>query len=326
MTADTGLTANAISKRLARLKEKIESSPAFGEASGQVRNHPTTGKSTVPIKRKANTVSKQEKRESLAPKSEGHADVSVKEEAAPEAEVPKRKTRGRQIDFNAMFHDDPPAPRSIEDSEDDYMLDDAVAKEEGDDVELNSGDDAKPAAKRRKKDTSSVAKAPANPTPMSRVDGKKTTITSPRKAAPVSTATAKCAIHSSQKLVPSIEKSPPLPPTPQTGNAKRFAPQTDGDIDLKSFQPGTFIALPPKRQQPVSPIMSTAPSTLPESYVTAGARSMALSLASSQDSAGKLLQRDLDKPDTVRPEDSVSMVGREHTPPSPGKLLTRTPS
>ncbi|EXJ78597.1 hypothetical protein A1O1_08998 [Capronia coronata CBS 617.96] len=342
LAALTGLTVGAATKRYARLKEKIETSIAASAGAVQspkaAPKKSTTSKGTAARQRKAKAVSGQDMSAASIAGKDNESDVAVKDEADVEPTVPKRQTRGRKIDYNTMFGDDVSAPGSGDDSEDDFALDDIRAKEEEheDDLEMDSDANVKRSAKRVKTSmqtpTKASAKDPATPKAQRQSTGKKPTGAAARQATSVTEATAKCSIYSPDKPLPSIEKSPPPARAsgsgngigvgaglgPRVGSAKRRAPLND-DFDLKSLQPGTFIPFPAKRQQPLSPIMSCAPST----FVTAGSRGMSPSAASSQDSAGEMLQRELDEVDIIRPEDSVSMVGRgrdlESTPVSPGQ-------
>ncbi|EXJ84330.1 hypothetical protein A1O3_04997 [Capronia epimyces CBS 606.96] len=312
VAAETGLTVGAANKRYQRLREKIERSAAFGTASSQnpeqTPRKPTTTKGNASLKRKADLVKDEELPKASTSIKKEPQDEPAEEEAVIENTVSKRQTRGRRLNYNTSgtFDVDSSRPGSVEDSEDDFKPDGAEIKQEEDedDLELVS-DGAKPASKRVKRNAGASTEASASPKSKSRNSGKKSTIRTPRKSLVVSEATAKCTMQSQNKPLPSIEYSPSATHTPE--GDKRYA-GLDGDIELKSLQPGTLITLPPKRQAPVWPIMSAGPS--------AGARSLS---ASSQDSAGKMLQRELDEADMIRPEDSISMVGRKDTPPSPNQ-------
>ncbi|KAJ9613049.1 hypothetical protein H2200_002990 [Cladophialophora chaetospira] len=338
VAAATGSSKGACAMRYKRLVDKIEANTGVGAAHTATGTSATTQSNAAKDKKKSTTPRKRKATDVKDKDTDDNAPMPPQVDGA--SDLPPRRTRGKRVNYGVvagypggtLTTDDELSLTSFDDSDDDFVFKPTTVKSEDEDDSLfgaEIGD--KPDVKRFKKSQSSsmsdrttltpvaAAKtrdvAPVTPPSSVRKHGNDITqkTTSPKNATefsskiPVSSKPkVKSTMHPSQQPLPSIEFSPPSTPTHAKKKQSVTASESDFDIDIKSLRPGTVLEFPVKRQSRVSSVSSTTPKRFSTPITIAS------SVSSSHDSAGKALKQNLAdhaEQNEIRPEDSVSNIG-----------------
>ncbi len=341
-----GSSKGAVAMRYARLKKRIEQET--GTAAGnQVTGTGSAQRSKATKATKESAGSRNLKRK--APDAEEEDDEDNSKASLPQVDgaddeiCPGRQTRGNKVNYDLdavygddVFTSDEESSLSSWEGDLDSVFGGTSLKHEDEDDSSNAETDTKPQVKRLKHSSSSAFDRQTTPTPkpaaaqrehvpitppssVSKLENKVTRKTAapktakempPKMSVPFK-ANIRSTMHPSQRLLPSIESSPPLSPTPALATKKQQSvASTDDDTDVKNLKPGTILYFPAKRQMPVS--TSTSYTSFPEPERFSTPITIASSTSSSHDSAGKMLKGNLEEhvqQMELRPEDSVSNIG-----------------
>ncbi|KIX08423.1 uncharacterized protein Z518_03079 [Rhinocladiella mackenziei CBS 650.93] len=298
LTIATGLNVGAARKRFSRLKDKIESSTAFGASLGpgntQVLNSKNVNKGNGLHKRKAEAMSDTNAPDLVKSGSNGEEPVAV---------VSKRQSRGRKLDLSVFDDPEDSQHESLEDSDREYLISAAVKSEVDDDADFESEEGVKSAVKRMK----NVVRDKDTPTPTEKMSKHAMKKTVPPKPVMAPKSKAKSGLLPCDEPLSSIESSLPLVPVSGVSSNNQNNAEAASDIDLGSLQPGTLISFPAKNLQQASASMSSA---LQERDTVVSSQSI-LTLSATSESTDQ---------DGIHPEDSVFMA-RSHgvIAPPPGK-------
>ncbi|EXJ75017.1 uncharacterized protein A1O5_01713 [Cladophialophora psammophila CBS 110553] len=334
----TGSTRGAVEMRWRRLKKKIDGdttpsqpatpksiqpSPAPNASQGKKKNGGIR-------KRKMDAVDDEDDvHDAGPPQVDGHVDVKT-----PSS---RRRTRGKKLKYDIRFclsKDEDSTTITSAESDEDYVADAEAIKSEDDELYmLDSGDDLKPKAKRNRKSRPLPPKAHLAPTTtvagrlyignlpyatQAKTAGQKAPPPNNadelgQKSLPVAEVKTTCSMHPSDRPLPSIEHSPPN--TPLSGDFT-FNEQGGADagsgVSVESLKSEAFLT--PSSEDPAQVSNGTVDRMLCKqdpscSVVSATPTLSAITISTTVDSAGRLLQQGLTDHVEIRPEDSISNIG-----------------
>jgi hypothetical protein len=308
------VSKGAAAKRFSRLKKKIEAgSPLTTTAfTRSASSTPVTPKTTA-------NGSAQERKLNETPDSK-NARVKVdKDETNDEMDIPKRKTRGKKLNYNLSALEDSENEEKKAAIDDDFSDPEYNAEDDPEDADIDAdlevtlNHNIKPAFKPGKKKAPLTYLRARTPTPASRKN------LVPRKQLagklqPQATVAAKPKMHPSNIPIPSIERSPtPILEESRAVLVSESASESgsDGDIDIKSLKPGTILTFGHTETEKANP-----------SVVHRSTNSSAsASVSPSPSSAATMLQMQLKQyTRDVCPETSVSMTDVEENEKETAKV------
>ncbi|KIW98129.1 uncharacterized protein Z519_01713 [Cladophialophora bantiana CBS 173.52] len=331
-----GSTRGAVEMRWRRLKKKIDgdTTPAQLAPPKSTRPSPAPNasqgkKNSRTRKRKMDADDEDDADDAGPPQVDGHVDVKP-----PSS---RRRTRGRKLKYDiraCLSKEEDSTTITSAGSDEDYVADVEAIKSEDDELYmLDSGNDLKPKAKRSRKSRPLPPKARLAPTTtvagrlqignlpyatQTKTAGQK--VPPPnnadelrQKSLPVAEVKGTSSMHPSDRPLPSIEHSPQ--DTPLSGDFtfnKQGGADAGSDVSVESLKSEAFHTPSPEDRVQVSNgtvdrmLCKQNPSY---SVVSATPTLSAISISTTADSTGRLLQQGLTDHVELRPQDSISNIG-----------------